>query len=668
MSNSIRSIIGAILILVITFSAIIACQNIGKSLKIDATAQNLYTLSDGTKAILSKLNQPVTVKLFYAETAALKGPDQIRYFNNYYRFVKSLLEEYSDAANGMIDLQIVDPRPFSDDEAQALGYGLKRFPITEEESFFFGLAVQTQFGIERVIPFFAPDRQNFVEYDISYLIDSSITRQKRKIGILSSLPVMGDDVSGYMAQMMRMQGQQPKPAWAFVEQLRSQFEVKGIEPGVEEITDVDILLVIHPKDLPDQTLFAIDQFVLKNGRTIVCVDPFCFADEPENNAGMQMNQPPPPRNSDLNRLLRTWGVEMPHNTFAGDRVLSLTASLAPNQLPEKVIGFLDLKHGCFSERDVVTSELNQIRLLFSGVLEEIEDNEQAGSIEKTPLIMTTSRGNSWEVGSPYELMMIKPSALMKKFHDGAKAVNMGYLLTGKFKSSFPNGIEVVVPKEGYEKQINHDHMHGGGDGASDGETVTKKLTGLTESADNSAVIVFADVDFISDMVAYQDTFLGKMVVGDNGAMMLNAIEKLGGSSDLISIRSRGNFKRSFKVVDAIEMQAEIETAEEEAKINASIAGFQEELKKVVASNGDGNAAIIGNAIIQKKKELELKIHEQQRELRQVKMKRRQRIESLGSLLQNFNMLMAPAVILIIAIVLSISRNRKKRYYISHPGE
>jgi len=167
MNRTIRTFAGAILVLIIAFSGISICQNIGKRWKIDVTDQKLYTLSDGTKAILGKLNQPVKVKLFYAKTAALKGPDQIRFFNNYYEFVLALLEEYVAASKGTVELEVIDPRPFSDDEEQALRVGLRRFPITEEENFFFGLVVQTQFGVEKTIPFFSPDRQNFVEYDIS---------------------------------------------------------------------------------------------------------------------------------------------------------------------------------------------------------------------------------------------------------------------------------------------------------------------------------------------------------------------------------------------------------------------------------------------------------------------------------------------------------------------
>lgn len=181
-------------------------------------------------------------------------------------------------------------------------------------------------------------------------------------------------------------------------------------------------------------------------------------------------------------------------------------------------------------------------------------------------------------------------------------------------------------------------------------------------------MVFADVDFISDTIAYQNSFFGTLVVGDNGALMQNAIEELSGSSDLISIRSRGSFKRPFVMVDEIEKQAEAETAEEEAKINAEIAGFQGELSKILASAKEGEEEIIGSSIVRKKKELEFNIRRAQRQLREVKMQRRERIESLGNMLRNFNMLMAPVVILGVAIVLWVHHTLRKRHYISHASD
>ena len=219
MNRTIRAIIAVIFVGVIMFCAISIAHNFGESIRLDVTDRKLYTLSDGTKTILGKLRQPIKMKLFYTKTAVRKAPDQIRVYNNYYFFVEALLKEYTKASKGMVELEIVDPRPYSDEEAEALRYGIQKFPMTEEENFFFGLTVQTQYGAVKTIPFFAPDRQNFLEYDITYLLDTVTARQKKRIGVLSSLPVMGDEASGYLAQMMAMQGQQPRPAWTIIQQL-----------------------------------------------------------------------------------------------------------------------------------------------------------------------------------------------------------------------------------------------------------------------------------------------------------------------------------------------------------------------------------------------------------------------------------------------------------------
>jgi len=647
-----RAIIGIVFVGAITFSAISICQTIGKSWRIDITEQELYCLSDGTKAILGGLNQPLKLKLYYTKTAAMKGPDQIRYFNEYYYFVKALLEEYARAAKGMIKLEIIDPRPFSDEEAQALRYGLRRFAITEEESFFFGLVLQTQWGVEKTIAFFSPDRQNFVEYDISYLIDTAITRDKKRIGILSPLPVMGDNVSGYMAQLMRMQNQRPAPPWGVVRQLNQMYDVKQIPTDTDEIKDIDILLVIHPKDLDTKAQFAIDQFILKGGRAIVCVDPHCIADKPP----ASQNPYESFRHktaSDLNNLLQTWGLRMQPNAFAGDRSLAFEGSLG-NQRPEKIIAFLQLVPGCFNTDSVISADLNAVTVLFSGVLSPLAPDQAEANMQLTPLLTTTNRGNSWMPSNPGELMMPNYQTMLSEFTDGTEPVAMAYLATGRFKSAFPEGID--VPDESAAT------------GEEEATEKTKHITGLTEAEDNCAVVVFADVDFISDIVAYRETIFGLAVVGDNNTLMINAIEDLAGSANLISIRSRGNFQRPFTVVDEIEVQAEDETKEEEAKINAEIAGFQQELTQILSSSREGEDEIIETSILQKKKELELKIHEAKRRLRGIKMKKRERIEQLGVRLRNFCTLPGPIVTLIIAIVLGIRHAVTRRHYISHASD
>ncbi len=660
MNPAIRTIIGVFLILVITFGAITITQNVGRGIKADITDQNIYTLSEGTKNILSRLNQPIKVRLYYAETAALKGPDQIRFFNNYYTFVRQLLEEYQSAAKGMIELEVIDPRPFSQEEAQALHYGLKRFPITEEENFFFGLAIQTPFGIEKTIPFFAPDRQSFVEYDISYLIDTAATRQKSKLGILSSLPIMGDDVSGYIAQMMARQGQQPKPAWGIVDQLRQEYKVSKVPAGTSEIKDIDILLIVHPKDLSEKTLFAIDQFVLKGGRTIVCVDPYCLSDIP-NQQQMQTGMPPK-QSSDLNILLNQWGLDVPENTFAGDKNLTQIADLSGGAGRSRRIILLSLSKNKnnFDTDSVATADLNSVRMLYPGVINEIQPGESTESeLTRRQLVMTTKTGNSWKVSHPYELMNPDTTAIMNKLEIGDKPVAMGYQVTGKFSSAFPNGIAVPAPSEKTETTETE---------APQPQKMIE-LTGLTKATRQCVVIVFSDVDFIADMLAYQPSIFGtKAPVGDNSSLLVNSVGELVGSTDLISIRSRGNFSRPFTRVDEIEAQAREASEEKIAAINAEIANFQNELTNIIRQAQGNRQKVMSSSILEEKRKVETKIRLSQMDLRDVKMSRRQEIEALGSKLKSICMLLTPSIILLIAIIIGTFRTARKRRYISHASD
>ena len=664
MNRTIRAIIAIVFVGVIMFCAINIAQNIGRTMRVDVTDQKLYTLSKGTLNILGKVQQPIKLKLFYTRTAAMKAPDQIRFFNSYYYFVESLLQEYAKSSKGKVELLVIDPRPYSDEEAEAMRYGIKKFPISEDENFFFGLVVQTQFGVTKSIPFFSPDRQSFVEYDISYLIDTAMTRQKKRIGVLSSLPVMGDETSGYMAQMMQMQGQQPKPAWNIIQQLRQQYEVSKVDAAADEIKDVDILMVIHPKKLSEKTLFAIDQFVLKGGRTIVFVDPYSVTDRPSR-MEMQMMQAMPSSSSDLNRLLAGWGVEMPEKMFAGDRSLALEATLSQDSRPEKIIGFLQLTRNCMNPDSVITANLNQVRMLFAGVLKPTfqDPNDAVHHVRLTPLMQTTDRGNAWK-GDQIEMMLqYAPSELNKQFTDGTKPVIMGYLLSGRFKSNFPNGIDVAVDANKPDEQGETPDAN-----AAQTKPATKHITGLKDASAEGTVVVFSDVDFISDIIAYQRSFFGSSVVGDNAAMLMNTVEDLTGSTDLIAMRSRGNFQRPFVVVDKIEQEAEKQTAQEEAAINAEIAGFQQELQKIVSSAKEGEDKLVEKSILEKKNEIEGKIHDAQRKLKNVKREQLKSIEELGNTLRNRNTWWMPAAILIVAVVLGIRRSVRRRHYISHASD
>ena len=650
MNRTTRTFLAIFFIAVIAVSAISITQTLGRRLRVDITDQRLYTLSDGTKAILAGLRQPITVKLFYTKTAAMKGPDNIRFYTNYYEFVRALLEEYASHSNGNLKLEIIDPRPFSEEEMAAIRFGLRRFQITQEENFFFGLVVQTEFGATRIIDFFTPDRQQFVEYDISYLIDTAVTRQKKRVGILSPLEMMGD--SGYMAQMMRIQGQQPRQKWGIIAQLEQKYEVVTVPTDTTAIEDIDLLLVIHPKDLPEHTEYAIDQYVLGGGRAVVMIDPHAVIDMPDQMSRLQGVDHP--TSSNLPRLLRAWGLEMPDYTFAGDRELAVEGRTAPNRPPERILGFLQLQRdkGCFNPDHVVSANLNQMTVLFPGVLKV--RSEANSKLEYVPLLSTSERGNAWRVNTPYELLVPDYTEFMRRFIDGTEPVKMGYLVTGAFKTAFPDGIMA---------ETNDDEND------TEEEVSRQRITGLIEAAEPGAIVVLADVDFISDMMAYERTFFGLATVGDNSALLMNLLEDLSGSQHLISIRSRGNFRRPFARVDAIEAQADAETAEEQARIEAQIREFEQQLnERIAAIEGENRGELINQTILEEKREIELQLLEAERRLRDVMMQKRERIEGLKVQMRNFCTLPGPALTLVIAIGLGVHRSIRRRYYISHASD
>lgn len=359
-----------------------------------------------------------------------------------------------------------------------------------------------------------------------------------------------------------------------------------------------------------------------------------------------------PRNSELDVLLKSWGLKMPTNTFAGDRSIAEEATLTATSPRQTIIGLLglDSKSGCFNKDNVITAQLGDVRVLFAGALEEIhEPNQPKSDIKKTPLIMTTKAGNTFSITSPYELTILEPTNLMRRFFDGNSPVVMGYLLTGRFKCSFPNGVEIKTKSDDPNK------------------TVTTKLEGLTEAKEDCRVALFSDVDFISDILAYRELPLfGKTISGDNSALIFNTIDDMSGSSDLIAIRSRGSFKRPFIVVDEIEKKAAAQTQAEIDKIDGEIALCNMKLQEIVASAKQGE--LINIEINKQKRDLEDKIYQAERTKRAINAKRLDEIDSLGTKLQSANTLAAPAAILIIAILLGIRRTLRKRHYISHTSD
>jgi len=661
MKRTHRAVLAAVFIAIIAACGILILDKIVRRLRLDLTEHKSFTLSKGTRNILAALNQPVSLKLYYAKIAAMKGPEGIRYYNNYYHYVRSLLEEYEARAKGKLTFDDIDPRPFTDDEEEAVAHGVKRFPLSEDESFFFGLVVKTELGKEKVIPFFEPNRQEFVEYDISKLVVSVTRRDKKKIGVLSSLPVMGPaDMSPYMMQMMQMQGKAPEKPWTITTHLEDQYELEAVKTDADDIADdIDFLMVVHPKELSDKTLFAIDQFVMKGGKLLVFVDPHCISDRPPQQPGNPYGAMGHKTASDLNRLLSHWGVEMEEEVMAADPSLAIKGAVRRDARPTPILTYLALNDNekCFNPQEVVAADLHDVKVVFAGVLKETGD---AGTTV-APLMQTTDAAGTWKPAGPFELMMLDPEAIRRGFVEGSERQMLACRITGKLTTNFPEGIAADDKDDAGEDDESDDEEEAPASQPSDAgeeekeEEVEQKPKVVMEASPDAMVVVVADVDMISDMIAYQDSFFGTSQVGDNASLVFNALDFLSGSGDLIAVRSRGRFSRPFDVVNDIEDEAEKATAVEVQAINDKISDYREKLRKLGDAGEEQDAKLVQSKALAERNKIQDEIRTAQKDLNRLEAGKRENIEKLGTKLRTLNMVVAPAVVLLIAVVLAGAR-------------
>lgn len=602
-----------------------------KRIRVDFTQENLYTLSKGTKSILSKIDSPLKLKLYYSKTAANKGTEGLRAFNNHFLYVQDLLSQYVDNSRNNLTLEVIDPRPDTSEEEDAMAYGLRKFNLTETERYFFGLVAENESGTEKVIEFFDPNQKDKLEYDLTKLIFTVLNPQKKNVGILSSLDVINEEQSAYMSQIMRMQGKDVKDSWIMTKLLKDFYNVKKIEKDVELISGIDTLVIIHPKDFPEKTLYAIDQYLMKGGNLLVFVDPNSVTASRGGQFGATSTSP----DLGFKKLMDKWGIELKSNTYAGDKYLSGVGRLNSNMPASRLLPVLNCNENCTSKyKDSITSGINNSTFIYPGVLEV----KKVEGIEYSPILSTTDKGNSYQAYS-YELG--NPQALWSKFQEGSEPVVLAYKAVGKFKSAYPDGIKDTEESKKESKK-------------GDGKQKNKEET-ITQSDKDSAIIVFSDVDFLSDQFSFKQTFLGLTAANDNSTLFLNSVEALSGDMDLLSVRSKGRINRSFDVINQIEFEAEKRTKDKVEEINASISKFQAELNQLGRKANAGNVALLQNEGLRRKKELAKKIAILKKDLRQVKREGREKIERIGKFFQYLNTLFVPALLIVFGFYYNIKR-------------
>ncbi len=557
-----------------------------RPLTFDLTASKLHTLSTGTHEILRKLPEPVTFKLYYSKTAASKGSDQIRVFNNHYEYTKELLQLFESKSQNKVKLVVVDPRPDTNEEEEAVLSGLKKFQLTETETYIFGLVAQSQSGTQKVIEFFDPGHAEKLEYEVAKLLTSLHQGNKKRLGILSHEDLTGRD------------------QWWISQAFQDLYVTTNLPKDGAEIKDVDIVFLFGTKGIEEKAIKALDQFVVNGGRVLMAIDPRqSWAPQEESNLAL------------LKDLFKAWGIAVPEGKFAGDLQyagMGRTNAFMPAQ---RLLPVFVCQGECLSAvRHPTTASFNQLTFVYPGA---IEASTVAKELRFQPLVQTSSKGNTYEdVGMGLQY----PQSAIERFKEGTRPVVIAARLDGKFPAAFT---ETQIPNEKKE----------------------------------GSVVLVADQDFLRNEFAFTRDFLGARPANDNVAFLLNNLDALSGSPDLMEIRSRNSIVRPFTTIQKIQLAADQETLGKAASINASISRFQSELAGLASKANENNLGVIQSEGLRKQKELQQEIARMKRELREVKRSGREKVEKIGSALYFLNVAVVPVLIGIIYLV--VQKRSKK---------
>ncbi|NVK25212.1 MAG: Gldg family protein [Gammaproteobacteria bacterium] len=590
------------------FFALVLLNNlVFNKARIDLTEGNIYSISDGTHQVLEQIDEPINLYFFFSNKAT-EGLTSLR---NYASRVQSLLEEYELYSDGKVKLHIIDPEPFSEAEDKAAEMGLTAAPISAiGESVYLGLAATNSLDDTEIIAFFDPSQERQLEYEISKLIHRLSNPEPVKVSVLTSLAIEG----GMNPNPMAMQMGQPQqtPAWASFMQLQQLYDVEVLANDAETIpSDTKVLVLIHPKELTDAQLFAIDQYVLAGGKALVFVDP---AAESDSQAPGMMGMPSP-SSSDLNQLFTAWGVEYDASQILLDAAKGLEIRM-PNGMPGRHIGYIGLTQENVNSDDIVTASLSSINGASMGSIAHSEN----ATTNFEPIFSSSEYAN-FTSSQTYMMAARNPDMLSDGFNPLGEPQVIAARISGTVKSAFdqlPEGIELDEDTEW-----------------------------LKETNDLQVMLV-ADTDVLTDSFWVQvSNFFGQQVLqpfANNGDFLINAVDNLGGSSALMSIRGRGQYQRPFDVVEQLTVEAEAKFREQEQRLQAQLQETENQLSQLQSSQQDGGQLVLTPEQEAAVDEFVAKKLAIRKELREVRHQLDKDIETLGTWLKVLNIAIFPLLL------------------------
>ena len=611
--------------------------------RIDATAESIYSLSDGTKAMLAKIEEPVTIDLYFSENASGLP---IAY-KNYAERVQEMLRQYVRASRGKLSLNVINPRPDTPEEEKATASGLTPQVAQQGgEQFFFGLIV-TQADQQKTIPAFTPQREQFLEYDLSKLVYSVQQLDKPKLGLLTSLPLQG--TSPQEMQMMMMMRRQPQPSQMVMNELEQSFQIVSIEPTATELpAGLDIVVVAHPQNVSPKLQFAIDQFLLGGKPVFIAVDPSSQHFKRQSNPQQQMmGQGPQNVSSDLPTLLNAYGIQYDPQKVVGDLENATQVQTGGGGIARYPIWLSLRGKEAFNQVSMPTAQLNSAMFIESGSIAK----KEGANVTFTPLVETSSQAG--DIASMM-LQFAQPDDVAKQITPSGKKT-IAALVTGKFKTAFPDG----PPKD--EKPADDAAKTDEAKKEEPKKEETKATDFLKETKGTSNLFVIADTDWLFDDYSVRKfNFFGQTAAepfNDNLALAANTIEFLGGSPDLISIRGKGTSLRPFTVVRRMEAAAQKQYQAKLSELDARLQQVQTKLSELQGKKGESNRLVATPEMAKAIEDFQKQQATIRGERREIRRALREDIDRLENRLLVINLLATPLLVGVFGIW--FYRSRKK---------
>ncbi len=601
-----------------------------RAARLDLTANHLYSISPGTREVLSprELSEPITLTFFYSRDAAAASPD----LQAYAARVREMLQSYQAASRGRIRLIEVNPKPFTDEEDEAAQAGLQPVTLREgDDPIYFGLSGANAIDDKRAISYFDVTREPFLEYEVTRLVYELEHPDPPKAALITSLPL-----DPAMAQVSAQFGQRPS---AFASELGRFMHVEKLAPDFAAIpADATELIIIHPGPLTPAQTFAIDQFIMQRGRAFIALDPASMAAaqsgaDPSNPFAPQGAAP---TSSSLPALLTAWGLAMtPEVVLDGDAALPVQTQTPDGrqvQAPQPL--FFRVDPDRLAKDDLITAPLT--RGLNFGMAGALTWSERQG-LTITPLARTTAA--TMRIPAEAALMRPSPFDLMQSWAPASRIETVALRLSGVLPSAFPNG-------------------------SPEGVTLPEGAQALRQSRQAAEIVLVSDADFLEDDF-YVDPQRGA-TFADNGSFAINAIDVLGGSQALVSLRARAPALRRMVLVDRLAADAQRRIESRQQELQADLQETEQRLQQLRA-RGQGSGYFSGElgAELSPEERTEVdrftqRVTDVRRQLRGVARDLRGDIDRLKAVVVFVNMWLAPLLVAGAGLYLFWRRQRRAR--------